>query len=67
MADAVASGTLPIARTKTLLLASISAERPTCTQGRRVAISRRPYCGRNTTSITIRWPVKRAQTISGTG
>ena len=34
---------------------------------RRVAESRDPYCGRNTASVTIRWPVKRAQTISFAG
>jgi len=67
IAEAVASGTLPIAITNTPLLTNINSERASCTSGRRVAISRRPYCGRNTISMTMRCPVKRAQVISMTG
>ena len=39
IAEAVASGTLPIAMTNSRLLASIRIERPICTAGRRVRSS----------------------------
>ena len=67
IADAVASGTAPIAITNTRLLTSIKADRPSCTSGRRVRNSAQRYCGRNTTSMTIRWPVNRAQVIWAAG
>ena len=67
IAEAVASGTRVIATTNIMLLTSISKERPIWTAGRRVANSRRPYCGRKTSSMTSRCPVKRAQTICATG
>lgn len=67
IAEAVASGILPIASTKTALLARISAERPRCTDGRRVAMSRLPYRGLKNASLTTRWLVNGAQTISNTG
>ena len=67
IADAVASGTEPIAMTNTRLLASISSERPICTAGRRVRNNPQRYCGRNTISMTIRCPVNRAQVICAAG
>ncbi len=67
IAEAVARGTRPIAITNTRLLTSINSDRPSWIAGRRVANRRRPWRGKNTASMTIRCPVKRAQTICMTG
>ncbi len=67
MAEAVASGTRPIAMTNSRLLSSIATERPTWINGCRVRSSVQRYFGRNTMSMMSRWPVKRAQVICEAG
>ncbi len=67
IAEAVASGRWPMALTNRVVEASSRKERLICTIGRRAAKMRQPRCGMKAMRTQMRWPVKRAQTISTIG